>query len=103
MSIEAASQFWDAVSANEEWQGEIRNFTVEDNLVNYAKGKGYAFSDAAWQQYWIENKYGELSEFETEMVAGGGFWTAMFMAYPSLVVSTHSAFRFRANGLPYRG
>ena len=75
MSIEAASQFWDAVNANEEWQEEIRNFTEEDhNNVDYAQGKGYAFTDEEYKQFWSNDKNGELSDFETELVAGGTWW-----------------------------
>ena len=52
MSIEAASQFWDAVNANEAWQEEIRNFKEEDSIADYAQGKGYSFSDEEYKQVW---------------------------------------------------
>ena len=71
MSIEAVAQFREGVNANEEWQEEIRNFGAEDNMVDYAKGKGHVFSEQDFNTYVEDNMDGELSEFETELVAGG--------------------------------
>ena len=71
MSNEAVVQFWDAVNANGEWQEEIRNFGADDNMVDYAQGKGHAFSVEEFNQYVEEHAEGELSPFEQELVAGG--------------------------------
>ena len=64
-------EFREAINANEEWQEEVRNFGDEDNIVNYASGKGYEFTNDEYSEY-VENKSsGKLSEFETELVVGG--------------------------------
>ena len=73
MSIEAVAQFCEAVNGNEEWQEEIRNFGAEDNMVDYAKGKGHVFSEQDFNTYVEGQMDGELSEFETELVAGGNY------------------------------
>ena len=39
-------------------------------IVSYAKSKGYEFTDEEYTDF-VENDCGELSEFETELVAGG--------------------------------
>ena len=67
MSLEAVAQFREAVSANEEWQEEIRNFGADDNMVDYAQGKGHAFSEQDYNTYVSDNKNGEVSEFEMEL------------------------------------
>ena len=64
-------EFREAINANEEWQEEVRNFGDEDNIVNYASGKGYEFTNDEYSEYVEENASGELSEFEMELVAGG--------------------------------
>ena len=38
-------EFREAVNANEDWQEEVRNFGDDDNIVNYASGKGYEFTN----------------------------------------------------------
>ena len=64
-------EFREAVNANEDWQEEVRNFGADDNIVNYASGKGYEFTNDEYSEY-VENKSsGKLSEFETELVVGG--------------------------------
>ena len=72
MSIEAVAQFREAVNANEDWQEEIRNFGEEGNMVDFANGKGHAFTSEEYNEYVGSNVEGELSEFEMELVAGGG-------------------------------
>ena len=72
MSIEAVAQFREAVNANEEWQEEIRNFGDDDNMVDFAQSKGHAFTEEEYNQYVAETVEGELSEFELELVVGGG-------------------------------
>ena len=64
-------EFREAINANEEWQEEVRNFGDNDNIVNYASGKGYEFTNDEYSEYVEENASGELSEFEMELVAGG--------------------------------
>ena len=66
-------EFREAINANEEWQEEVRNFGDDDNIVKYAKGKGYEFTNEEYSEYVEENSSGELSEFEAELVSGG--WT----------------------------
>ena len=64
-------EFREAINANEDWQEEVRNFGDDDNIVNYASGKGYEFTNDEYSEYVEENASGELSEFETELVSGG--------------------------------
>ena len=64
-------EFREAINANEDWQEEVRNFGDDDNIVNYASGKGYEFTNDEYSEYVEENASGELSEFEMELVAGG--------------------------------
>ena len=64
-------EFREAVNANTEWQEEVRNFGADDNIVNYASGKGYEFTENEYSEYVENNISGELSLFETEMVSGG--------------------------------
>ena len=64
-------EFREAVNANEEWQEEVRNFGDDDNIVNYASGKGYEFTQDEYSEYVENDTSGELSEFEMELVAGG--------------------------------
>ena len=64
-------EFREAVNANEVWQKEVRNFGSDDNIVNYASGKGYEFTQDEYSEYVENNISGELSEFETELVSGG--------------------------------
>ena len=71
MSIEAVAQFREAVNANEDWQEEIRNFGEEANMVDFANGKGHAFTSEEYNEYVGSKVEGELSEFEMELVAGG--------------------------------
>ena len=64
-------EFREAVNANEDWQEEVRNFGDDDNIVNYASGKGFEFTANEYSEYVENNISGELSLFETELVAGG--------------------------------
>ena len=66
-------EFREAINANEEWQEEVKNFGADDNMVKYANGKGYEFTNDEYSEYVEENTSGELSEFEAELVSGG--WT----------------------------
>ena len=65
-------EFRETVNANEEWQEEVKNFGADDNIVNYASGKGYEFTEDEYSEYVENNTSGELSLFETQLVSGGG-------------------------------
>ena len=65
-------EFREAINANEEWQEEVTNFGDDDNMVKYASGKGYEFTEDEYSEYVENNTSGELSEFETQLVSGGG-------------------------------
>ena len=64
-------EFREAVNSNKDWQEEVRNFGDDDNIVNYASGKGYEFTEDEYSDYVENNTSGELSEFEMELVSGG--------------------------------
>ena len=63
--------FREAINANEDWQEEVRNFGADDTIVNYAKDKGYEFTEDEYSKYVENDTSGELSDFEMELVAGG--------------------------------
>ena len=63
-------EFREAINGNEDWQEEVKNFGADDNIVNYASGKGYEFTNDEYSEY-VENLGDELSLFEMELVAGG--------------------------------
>ena len=63
-------EFREAINANEDWQEEVRNFGDDDNIVSYASGKGFDFTNDEYSEY-VENLGDELSLFEMELVAGG--------------------------------
>jgi predicted ribosomally synthesized peptide with nif11-like leader len=71
MSKEAMEQFREAINGNKEWQEEVRNFGENDDMVSYAKGKGYEFSTEEYKEYREKDMVEELSDFELESVAGG--------------------------------
>ena len=74
MSKESIKQFREAINGNEEWQEEIRNFVDDDiRMATYASGKGYEFTQEEYSKYVENNISGELSNFETGMIAGGGW------------------------------
>ena len=64
-------EFREAINTNEDWQEEVRNFGDDDNMVKYASGKGYEFTNDEYGEYIEENTSGELSEFEAQLVSGG--------------------------------
>ena len=70
LNMSIVQEFREAINANEEWQEEVRNFGDDDNIVKYASGKGYDFTDEEYSEY-LENLGDELSLFEMELVAGG--------------------------------
>ena len=63
-------EFREAINANEEWQEEVRNFGDDDNIVNYASGKGYEFTENEYKEF-VGDLGDELSMFEMELVSGG--------------------------------
>tara|TARA_B100000315_G_scaffold43793_1_gene38742 strand:- start:2884 stop:3189 length:306 start_codon:yes stop_codon:yes gene_type:complete len=71
MSKEAMEQFREAINGNKEWQEEVRNFGENDDMVSYAKGKGYEFSTEDYKEYRENEMVEELSDFELESIAGG--------------------------------
>ena len=71
MSKEAIKQFREAINGNEEWQEEVRNFGDDDSMATYASSKGFEFTSEEYVEY-VEGLQSELTEFETEMVVGGG-------------------------------
>ena len=64
-------EFREAVNTNEDWQEEVRNFGADDNIVSYASGKGFDFTEDEYSEY-VGNLGDELSLFEMELVSGGG-------------------------------
>ena len=63
-------EFREAVNANEDWQEEVRNFGDDDNIVNYASGKGFDFTEDEYSEY-VGNLGDELSLLKMELVSGG--------------------------------
>ena len=64
-------EFREAINTNEDWQEEVRNFGSDDDIVSYASGKGYEFTNDEYSEYVENDTSGELSDFEMELVAGG--------------------------------
>ena len=73
LNMSIVQEFREAVNGNEDWQEEVKNFGFDDDIVSYASGKGYEFTNEEYSEYVEENSSGELSEFEAELVSGG--WT----------------------------
>ena len=77
MSIEQANAFRTFVNENETVQDKIREGLVKDesfSLVEVAAEHGYAFTSEEAQTAWDEAQTDELSDFELEMVSGGGMF-----------------------------
>ena len=70
LNMSKVEEFREAINGNEDWQEEVKNFGADDNIVNYASGKGYEFTNDEYSEY-VENLGDELSLFEMELVAGG--------------------------------
>ena len=64
-------EFRTAINENTEWQEEVRNFGDDDSMATYASSKGFEFTSEEYVEY-VEGLQSELTEFETEMVVGGG-------------------------------
>ena len=74
MSLDQANAFRDYVSANEEVQREIRSalMTESAKVSEIAAKHGFSFTSEEGEQAWESAQDNELSDFELDMVAGGG-------------------------------
>ncbi len=74
MSLEQANAFRDYVSENEDVQKEIRSalMTESAKVSEIAAKHGFTFTSEEGQQTWDAAQDNELSDFELDMVAGGG-------------------------------
>ena len=74
MSFDQANAFRDYVSQNEDVQKEIRSalMTESAKVSEIASKHGFTFSSEEGQEAWDAAQDNELSDFELDMVAGGG-------------------------------
>ena len=74
MSLDQANAFRDYVSQNEDVQREIRSaLMIESAKVSEIAAKhGFTFTSEEGEQAWESAQDNELSDFELDMVAGGG-------------------------------
>ena len=74
MSLDQANAFRDYVSQNEDIQKEIRSalMTESAKVSEIAAKHGFSFTSEDGQQAWDAAQDNELSDFELDMVAGGG-------------------------------
>ena len=74
MSLDQANAFRDYVSQNEDVQKEIRSalMTESAKVSEIAAKHGFTFTSEEGQQTWDAAQDNELSDFELDMVAGGG-------------------------------
>ena len=74
MSLDQAHAFRDYVSQNEDVQKEIRSalMTESAKVSEIAAKHGFTFTSEEGQQAWESAQDNELSDFELDMVAGGG-------------------------------
>ena len=74
MSLDQANAFRDYVSQNEDVQREIRSalMTESATVSEIASKHGFTFSSEEGQEAWDAAQDNELSDFELDMVAGGG-------------------------------
>ena len=74
MSLDQANAFRDYVSQNEDVQKEIRSalMTESAKVSEIAAKHGFSFTSEEGQQAWDAAQDNELSDFELDMVAGGG-------------------------------
>ncbi len=74
MSLDQANAFRDYVSENEDVQKEIRSalMTESAKVSEIAAKHGFTFTSEEGQQTWDAAQDNELSDFELDMVAGGG-------------------------------
>ena len=74
MSLDQANAFRDYVSENEDVQKKIRSalMTESAKVSEIAAKHGFTFTSEEGQQAWETAQENELSDFELDMVAGGG-------------------------------
>ena len=74
MSLDQANAFRDYVAQNEDAQKEIRSalMTESARVSEIAAKHGFTFTTEEGQQAWDAAQDNELSDFELDMVAGGG-------------------------------
>ena len=74
MSLDQANAFRDYVSQNEDVQKEIRSALITESakVSEIAAKHGFTFTSEEGQQTWDAAQDNELSDFELDMVAGGG-------------------------------
>ena len=74
MSFDQANAFRDYVAQNEDAQKEIRSalMTESAKVSEIAAKHGFTFTTEEGQQAWDAAQDNELSDFELDMVAGGG-------------------------------
>lgn len=74
MSVDQANAFRDYVAQNDDVQREIRSalMTESARVSEIAAKHGFSFSSAEGEEAWALAQDNELSDFELDMVAGGG-------------------------------
>ena len=74
MSFDQANAFRDYVAQNEDAQKEIRSalMTESAKVSEIAAKHGFTFTTEEGQQAWDAAQDNELSDFELDMLAGGG-------------------------------
>ena len=74
MSLDQAHAFRDYVAQNEGVQKEIRSalMTESATVSEIASKHGFTFTSEEGQEAWDAAQDNELSDFELDMVAGGG-------------------------------
>ena len=65
-------EFRQAINENEDWQEEIVGLGTNGSIVQFASDKGYAFNEDELDEYIKNNKDAKLSQFEMQLVTGGG-------------------------------
>ena len=74
MSLDQANAFRDYVAQNDDVQRELRSalMTESAKVSEIAAKHGFTFTSEEGQQAWETAQDNELSDFELDMVAGGG-------------------------------
>ena len=74
MSVDQANASRDYVAQNDDVQREIRSalMTESARVSEIAAKHGFSFSSAEGEEAWALAQDNELSDFELDMVAGGG-------------------------------
>ena len=74
MSLDQANAFRDYVAQNTDVQREISSALMRESakISEIAAKHGFSFTSEEGQQAWESAQDNELSDFELDMVAGGG-------------------------------